>query len=197
MRRDMLAHSEVLNRLVPRVTLLPVRFGVTVPDEDSVVDEILEPQHDLLTAQLERINGAVEISLKVNYEEGEVLRQVVRENPHLAARTAGGGGGGSALADRVELGRDIATAIQARRAQDREWLLGQLRPLAVDVREAARTSEMAVLDAALLVDEDRLERFDEALNTAAGSAGEAMRFNCVGPLPPYSFVDLRLGTPAD
>jgi hypothetical protein len=198
MRRDLLAHSQVLNRLLPRTTLLPVRFGVILPDEASVVDEVLEPQHDLLVAQLQRIDGAVEVSLKVNYAEETVLRQVVRENSHLAARTAAPDGGGhrSTLADRVELGRDIAAAIQARRDRDRRWLLARLQPLTIDIRESS-TSELMVLNAALLAAEDRLDRFDEALNTAAHEAGEGMRFNCVGPLPPYSFVDLRLGVPAD
>jgi hypothetical protein len=199
MRRDMLAHSEVLNRLLARAAVLPVRFGVTLPDEASVVQDILEPQHDLLVAQLERVEGAVEVSLKVSYEEEEVLRTVVREHPHLAAGTGGPGGrvAGSALAERIELGRDIAAAIQAKADQDRVRLLERLGPLAVSFVEVSRGSELMVLDAAFLVKEDRLDRFDQALDSMAADAGREMRFNCVGPLPPYSFVNLRLGPPAD
>jgi hypothetical protein len=163
-----------------------------------VVEDILDPQHDLLVAQLEKIDGTVEVSLKVTYEEEQVLRAVVREQPHLAAATGGSRGraAGATLADRIELGREIAAAIAARADRDRAWLLDRLGPLAVDFRELSRGSELMVLDAAFLVRQGRLDRFDETLDAAAAEAGKGVRFNCVGPLPPYSFVDLRLQPPA-
>ena len=71
-----------------------------------------------------------------------------------------------------------------------EWL----GSLAVDSREASRGSELMILDAAFLVAADRLERFDRELDATAAEEAGLMRFNCVGPLPPYSFVDLRLPT---
>ena len=188
LRRDMLAHSQVLNRLLPLTTLQPVRFGVILPDETAVVSDILRPGRDLLLSQIRRVDGAVEISLKVSYEEEQVLRQAVREQPHLGSRAAGG----ATLAERIEAGREIADAIRIRRERDRQSLLDRLAPLAADMAESTPGSDLAVLYAAFLVARDRVERFDQALDAAASDAGPAMRFNCVGPLPPYSFVDLRL-----
>jgi hypothetical protein len=90
------------------------------------------------------------------------------------------------------LGREIAAAIQTRADEDRRRLLERLGSLAVDTREASRGSELMVLDAAFLVATDHLERFDTALDATAADEAGGMRFDCVGPLPPYSFVDLRL-----
>src|SRR3954468_4606944 len=44
MRRDMKAHSAVLNALAARTTVLPARFGVVLPDERALVAEFLEPR---------------------------------------------------------------------------------------------------------------------------------------------------------
>ena len=192
MRRDMIAHTDVLNRLLESTTLLPVRFGVVMPNERAVVETLLEPQHNVLVAHLERLEGAVEINLKANYKEELVLREVVREQPHLSRQAARGGGGASALADRIDLGKQVAAAVEAKRDRDAQWLVDQLAPLARDVSVAEPASELMVLNASFLVERDAIDRFDRRLNKMSRETTPRMRLTCVGPLPPYSFVDLRL-----
>ena len=86
LRRDMKAHSAVLNRVVElgAPSLLPVRYGTVFPNPQSLVQRLLEPQYDLLVKYLDRLRGAVEVSLKASYVEAHVLREVVAEQPQLA-----------------------------------------------------------------------------------------------------------------
>src|SRR4051794_31571649 len=48
MRRDMAAHSDLLNRLIAETTVLPVRFGVIFPEDRTLIDQLLDPEHDQL-----------------------------------------------------------------------------------------------------------------------------------------------------
>src|SRR5438045_1909885 len=41
LRRDMAAHADLLNRALERVpALLPVRFGIVLPHEDALVEQV-------------------------------------------------------------------------------------------------------------------------------------------------------------
>jgi hypothetical protein len=197
-RRDMKAHAALLNRLAGVATILPVRFGVVLPDEATLLSRILEPQYARLDQLLTQLDGTIEVTLKATYVEEQVLRDVMAARPELAAasRAAGAGparGAGSlAQASRIELGRRIAAAIEDHRAQDARWLVAALRPVAPDVRVGRPLSDLMVLNASFLVRRAGLSRFDARLAEVQKEIGRRMTLDCVGPLPPYSFVDLRL-----
>jgi hypothetical protein len=48
-----------------------------------------------------------------------------------------------------------------------------------------------VLNEAFLVDRNRAQAFAEAVDTVAAERTDRMRFRLLGPMPPYSFVDLQ------
>src|SRR5688572_6539375 len=82
--RDMAAHADVLNRVLAVRTVLPSRFGIILPGDDALIDEVLAPQHDLFLEMLQRLKGTVELRVTADYVETEVLHQVVREQPQLS-----------------------------------------------------------------------------------------------------------------
>ena len=188
LRRDMKAHSAVLNRLVELgvPAVLPVRFGVIFPDARSVIGTFLQPRHDLLCAHLDRLRGAAEVSLKVTYVEERALREVVAAHPELARRP------GMDYQSRIDLGQRVAGALRDKQGRDARWLLDALRPVVRDARAKGQASDLMVLNASFLVDQKGLPKFDRALEKLNEQVGHLMRFDCVGPLPPYSFAELRL-----
>jgi hypothetical protein len=188
LRRDMRAHAAVLNHLAGFATVLPFQFGVVLPSEAAVVGRLLEPRCRALVEHLKRLEGAVEVSLKATYVEDRVLSEVVTENPQLGAR----GGSGRSYQAKMELGRRIAAAIQAKQARDARSLLDVLRPLVRDVRVSEPASDLMVLNASLLVGRDGLSSFDRTLAQLDAEEGHRIKLDCVGPLPPYSFANLSL-----
>ena len=54
------------------------------------------------------------------------------------------------------------------------------------------TSDLMVLNASFLVEQKALPKFDRVLEKLNTEAGDLIQFDCVGPLPPYSFTELRL-----
>lgn len=191
LRRDLAAHSDVLNRVAEGTTVLPFRFGVVLPDAEAVVRELLEPRYDLFESALDRVDGAVEVTFKAAYLEEEILSEVVREEPALR-RAASGRKGGARADDQLALGEFVAAAVRARKEVDADRLLGRLSPAARDVSVRESGMDMMVLQASFLVDRDRLPEFDAAVDGLNAEESGRMRLSCIGPLPPFSFVTLEL-----
>ena len=196
LRRDMKAHANVLNRLVSLgVTVLPVQFGVVLPDEKALVADFLEPQYRALEAHLKRLEGNVEITLKVSYVEQSALQEVVAESPDLARRAGalqGRGPSRNTYQSKIDLGKRIADALRAKRDRDGRRILAALAPAVRDVKLKEPGADLEVLSGSFLVGRDTLPKFDQLLADMNSAAAGRLAFDCVGPLPPYSFVGLRL-----
>lgn len=186
LRRDIQRHGEVLNTLAATTTVLPARFGVIFPEEHALIDGLLEPEYDSLLADLKRLDGQVEITLRVEYVEDELLAQIAREQPQVFARA------GRTYQEKIELGRRVAAAIAAERQIDGAWLLERLRPLLTDIVVNSESPDLTVLRAALLLPRGRIKHLDRELSHLQKEAGSRMNLACLGPLPPYSFVHMRV-----
>jgi hypothetical protein len=188
-RRDMKAHAAVLNGLAATMTVLPVRFGVVVPDERTLLEHLLSPRYDQFASYLAQLEGMVEVTLRATSTEEEALRAVIAERRDLAA---GSRRGAVTYESRIERGRQIASAIQDLQDRDARWIVDVLAPAARDVRIGKPLRELMALNASFLVDRDKLKTFDRRLERLHAEVGHRIRFDCVGPLAPFSFVDLRL-----
>ena len=193
-RANLLRHSDVLQEALKASTVLPMSFGVVMPDDESVVEELLKPAYRELAATLDEMDGKVEIDLKGFYREDVVLREIVAENPQVAKLRGATlkASKDASYYGRIELGRTVATALAKKRDADAQRIVSGLRPFAVEYVNESELPERVALSAAFLVDRERLEDFDGAVEELAADVRERMQLKCVGPLPPYRFVDLRL-----
>jgi hypothetical protein len=186
LRRDMRAHANVLNRVVSLgATVLPAAFGLLFPRGDLLSERFLQPQYAALAAHLKRLADAVEVTLKVAYVESQAIQEVVAQNPQLA-RPA------KSLEAKIELGKRIAEALRAKRERDADAIVAALKPAIREARLNDPGADARVLNASFLVPRARLPKFDGVLEELSRDARGRMTFDCVGPLPAYSFVDLRL-----
>src|SRR5579862_6209603 len=83
-REDMMAHARVLEGALAEGTVLPMRFGI-VMDPDEVQARLLQAHGDDLRAQLERLAGKVEMSVRVLYEQEPLMRELVNSDRRIAA----------------------------------------------------------------------------------------------------------------
>jgi hypothetical protein len=192
--KEVRAHWRVLEEAARDVTVLPVRFGTVMEGDDAVRTRLLEPNAERLGALLRELSGRVQLSLKADYEQEELLRAVVAESPHVAAlrerlkrlpEEAG-------YYDRIRLGELVSAEIDRVRQEDRARALDRLEPLAVSAREEDVSGVEGAFNLAFLVDRDRLGPFSAAVRGFAEEAGERLRIRYVGPLPPYSFAEAEL-----
>jgi Gas vesicle synthesis protein GvpL/GvpF len=77
-RRNMMAHTVVLEEVMREFTLLPVRFGTIAPSAETVQKKVLGRRHGELTSLLAEMQGRVELGLKAYWLEDVVFREIVR-----------------------------------------------------------------------------------------------------------------------
>ena len=83
-------------------------------------------------------------------------------------------------------------ALQARRDQEGPWLVDQVRKAARAVKVNTPLTDLMALNASFLVERAKMPSFDKAVERVNSQVSDYIKFDCVGPLPPYSFLDLRL-----
>jgi hypothetical protein len=189
-RRDLLMHTEVLQRQFANGTVLPFRFGTVLATPEAVVAEVLAPRYDNLSRRLEELDGSAELTVRAFYVEDAVLADIVRTTPRIArlreASRKMSATAGHPLS--VELGEAVAHALASRRRADGDEIVSKLVPLARDVVVEEQRAELEVLRAAFLVEQNVVPRFDERMNELAQRHEGRIVFKYVGPLPPHSFV---------
>ncbi|MGN6662955.1 MAG: GvpL/GvpF family gas vesicle protein [Solirubrobacterales bacterium] len=195
-RDELLTHSRVLEEALQRGSVvLPMRFGVVMPDAEAVCEELLDPHRDGLRAQLEEMEGKVEVNLKALHDEQRILAEIVRENPEVAELRAAlqGKPQEATYYERIRLGELVAQALDEKRAETAPAIVEALTPYAIAVEVGEPVHERMALNASFLVDRGRLEEFDRAVDEVGEREGGRIRLKYTGPLPPHSFVQLGVG----
>jgi len=191
-REDVMAHSRVLERARNEGAVLPMRFGVVVPDADAVREQLLKPYADELAMQLQQLDGKAELHIQAVYDEQALMREVVEAHPQIGARSKviAERPADASYYERIELGQLVAEAVERARTIDSEVILDALEPLADALEIASPSHEREAARIFFLVDDARLREFDAAVDELGRANEGRLRFKSTGPLPPYSFVSL-------
>ena len=193
-REELLAHARVLEKSLDHGTVLPMRFGVVLPSESAVRDQLLEPHRRELEDQLEQMEGKIEVNIKAIYDEAALLTEVIRERPEIGQlqKQIRGQPEDATYYERIRLGELIAESVNQKRDADGAALTDRLASHAVAVEVGEPVHERMALNASFLVDRDRLAKFDAELDEIAAEQRDRMRFKYTGPLAPHSFVELAM-----
>jgi hypothetical protein len=194
LRDQALAHGRVLEAAIIDAPVVPFRFGNVVPGGDEAVgNELLETRHDEFAQQLEKFKNYIQMTLKVNYDEDAVLREVIESQPEIARlREQSRQGDEVTTRDaRVRLGEMISNALQELRQQDAADILDHLKPVSVAAIADDLENEFMVLNAPFLVDRGRLTKFGAAVEKVAEDRRGRIRFTLLGPIPAYNFLDVE------
>jgi hypothetical protein len=190
-RRDLLAHSDVLQAAHANGVDLPLGFGMVFTGEADVRTRFLEPRHDELVSLLAQYDGLSEMRLRVSYHDREsILAAVVAGDREIAALRDATRDRRVPEAQLIHLGEVVAKRYEARRAADADAVVGRLAERAIDVRVDANDDELTIAKASFLFRNRDRRAFDELLDSVALGSRHLIRFSCTGPLAPHSFVSL-------
>jgi hypothetical protein len=193
-RANLLAHQRVLEEAMQRSDVLPVAFGTVAASDRDVQEALLDREREALEENLDYVRGRVELGLKVLWDRERLFDEVVAENPEIRHRRdrIAGQGPDAAYFERIRLGELTEAAIALKRDLESEAILEALAPVTVDMRTNQILTETMVLNAALLVEKSRVSELDTRVQRLGAAEADRLRFQYVGPVPPYNFVNLSV-----
>jgi hypothetical protein len=193
-REDLEAHRRVLGQAVEQGTVVPMRFGIVMDDDDTAHDRLLGRHGDELANLLRELDGKVQMTVRAFYAEDALLRAAMAGDEEIQRLNAiiGGRPELETRNERVALGERVAAAMDKRRARDSDALLERLRPLASDIQVDPPGSDRVALSAQVLVRRDMRPALDAAIADLAPALEGYLALRYIGPLPAYSFSSMEL-----
>lgn len=180
-----LVHEEVVDRLLADRRVLPVRFG-TVFSSVEALTAALRERHSVLVADLARLDGQVEIGVRLLWD-GDARRTVASEAQQADdALAASSGPGSQYLRMRMQ-----EVAVERRLRQQAAALAMRceqvLAPFATALNVRVLATRQMPVSIACLVARNAVAVLVDAVATLHDMEPD-IRVVCTGPWPPYHFV---------
>ncbi|MEO0411360.1 MAG: GvpL/GvpF family gas vesicle protein [Pseudomonadota bacterium] len=192
-RRNMLTHTKVLEHVMQGHDVLPIRFGTVLPDAEEGQAMLRANKAQFLKA-FDDVGGCHELSLKIIWRDGIAFQEVIDADDALRAAR-------DALAqrdprqshyERIEFGKQVEAAIAAKREKEAKELRMRLQHLCTDFAEGAVSDDVMIANFSMLVTPEQEAQVDKAVNLLDDVHGERLTFRYVGPMPPFTFVELKI-----
>ena len=194
-RENLMAHEQVVEKVMEQSDVLPVSFGTVADNDQAVQQQLLAVALDDMHQALDMVHGRVELGVKVMWEKNRLFAEIAAEDQSINALLAQitGTTPEETYDERTQLGELISAAIERKRDQDAPVILQALQPLAVDARVNEILTDLMVLNASFLVDKQQVQTVQAQVDALRQQQAERLLFQFAGPLPPYSFVSIIVG----
>jgi len=191
--KGLVTHQFVLEKVMTGATILPVKFGTQMETEQEVMP-FLEKDYALLSEELRKMEGKIELDVVAQWELPKVMSAVYRDNPHIQSkqRQFAQQGGRVAVEEKVSLGQLVAQALATRKASSIDLIMRTLKEQAQDLCLHDVANDEMILNAAFLLEKQREGAFHDAVTLLDQKLEDTVNFRVVGPLPAYSFSTILL-----
>jgi hypothetical protein len=192
-RENVLAHELVNEAVMRHHTVIPMSFG-TIFRTDADVVELLRSTGTAFSEVLKTIRGKIEIGLKVVWDRGRVVAELEEYDEGIRGlkEEIANAATGSTYFARMQLGRLVESALEARANEFVSTIYETLRPLSVATRSNKLIGDNMILNVAFLVERSWEEDFDAAVKDLSRRHKGLLSFKYTGPWPPYNFVNIKL-----
>ncbi len=190
-RENVLAHERVNETVMREHTVIPMSFGTIFKTREDIV-ELLRSAAEAFGDVLDKMQNKLEFGLKVLWDRDQAIREVEGEDDDISRlKKEISGQKGPTYFARMQYGRLIDSALQARSEQYGTDILEQLREVSVASRINKPIGDKMIMNAAFLISRDQEQAFDAKVKSIAGRF-DKLTFKYTGPWPPYNFVNIRL-----
>jgi hypothetical protein len=196
-RRHMMLHTKIVEAAMDKATILPMRFGIIVDDVTSILKSVMPKEADILS-MLEGLDGRIEAGIRASWNEAILYKEIVAARPDIArsAEALAKVNPTAAYYDRIELGRQVDSAMAVKRFEEKKALVERLMPYALKRVDLPEGDDMNVMNIALLVERAREAEMIAAVEAIDREENDRLKLKVVTPAPVYNFVRLRLEFPS-
>lgn len=195
-RRNMLAHTLVVEHMMTFGTVLPARFGLVAPSIDAVAALTYE-KRTLIAEEFEKLHGCVELGVRVSFPRDAALVSTLDSDPSLLSwRDRLRNKGAEAHFARADFGRALADVMDRRRGLAQKAMIAALRPHVEDYVLRSPDTDVEISRLEILVkashEEKIIAKVDELARLCDFAPGAEPLVQIIGPAPCYHFVKLSL-----
>jgi len=191
-RETMTAHEKVLEEVMKDCTVLPVRFYTVAPSVDEL-RSLLGRRHAEFRNLLRYMDNRVELGLKALWKDmNRVFQEIISESDELKAlqEKIAPTSSGNAEGESKALAVRVKSRLQEKKSKETEGLLDPLKKISMDAHYNKTHGDDMICNAAFLVDRRWEKDFDIRVEELTKAHNDRIRFIYVGPVPPYSFVNI-------
>src|SRR5262245_14804515 len=190
-RENVLAHERVNETVMRSFTVIPMSFGTVFKTPEDIV-ELLRGAYEAFADVLHKMEDKLEFGLKILWDRDVIIREIEQDDEDIRRlKKEISSQKGSTYFARMQYGRLIDAALQARSERYVADIFEQLRDVAVASRANKPIGDKMIMNAAFLVSRDKEGAFDAKVKEI-GARYEKLNFRYTGPWPPYNFVNIRL-----
>jgi hypothetical protein len=190
-RENVLAHERVNETVMREHTVIPMSFGTIFKTHEDIV-ELLRSAAEAFGDVLNKMQNKLEFGLKVLWDRDQAIREVESEDDDISRlKKEISSQKGPTYFARMQYGRLVDTALQARSERYVAEIFDQLRDVSVASRINKPIGDKMIMNAAFLISRDREAAFDGKVKLIAARF-DRLTFKYTGPWPPYNFVNIRL-----
>ena len=189
-KANLTTHTKVVEKVMESRTILPMRFCTVAETADEIIAFLVNKSRDLKN-KLKDMDGKIEVDIKIIWTDmKQIYEEIVKENKKLREmKVIGTTGNRQSL---INAGVLVATALEDKKAVEGGRYLRPFKKAAAECKEEKPNAEDMVAHAAFLIDKGWLKEFDNAVEEVGEEFKERIQIHYVGPLPPFSFVNLQL-----
>lgn len=190
-RELLMGHEKVIEGIIKHHTIIPFRFGTVAKNKNEILD-IIEKYYDDFISQLEKLDGKIELGLKVSWLNDAFNQDI--ETPEITwlKNKLAGKPENQIYNEKLELGRMVEAAVEKKRKEYSEEILNALENLLVEYKENDILNVKMVYNASFLVEKKNEQEFDKALEGLYKIYMKTLDFKYTGPWAPYNFTDLTI-----
>lgn len=192
-RRHLAVHHGVLKRLMEETTPLPMSFGI-IADGPKAIRRILSLNQDAFSKQLRRVEGKVEMGLRVMWDVANIFEFFVNTHPELGAARDElfAGPREPTQEEKIELGQLFERLLNEGRQTYTAKAEKILSQHCYEIKQNKCRNEREVMNLACLIEREGGAEFEAAVFEAAQIFDNSFAFDYNGPWAPHNFIDLDL-----
>ena len=193
-RRHLAAHQGVLSRLVEESdVVLPVSFGTVADSAEGIRNMLARYKPDLMK-QIRRVQGKVEMEVRVVFEVPNVFDYFITVHPELKEMRdrVFDGKHEPSRDEKIELGQLFERFLDEDRERYARQVEKAISSRCAEIKQNKCRNEQEVMRLSCLVAKDEKEEFEAALAEAADMFDDNFTFEHGGPYPPYNFIEIQI-----
>lgn len=186
-------HEQVNNRLIKDYDVIPMRFGMIVESKEEVLN-VLKKAYLQFKISLDKVVGKNEFIVEVFWNEDNALEKITRENVEIQKlrERAASLGRILGLTVKIKLGKLIFEALESRRKEYTKDILNFLGNYFTDFTAGKLLNKEMLMSYSFLIEKSRESELALKLNELQGKYKDELKVKYIGPMAPYSFVDIKL-----